>query len=254
MNFMVEPLIEMKNIHKWFGGNHAVNNVSLKVYPKQIVGIVGDNGAGKSTLVNILAGVINCDKGEIKYKGKKVNIRSVSDARKLGIEAIYQEQAIVGIFSVAENIFLGRELTKRKGIMNVLDTNKMKAEARRITNNLKLNILSMDQEVRFCSGGERQGVAISRAMYFRSKLVILDEPVTALSPKGVNKLFRFLNEMKKRGVSTIIISHNLYHVHSIADRIICMVTGGIIENIEKKKISLDDLTHLVLGTTKGKRK
>jgi simple sugar transport system ATP-binding protein len=254
LNLMVQPLVEMKHIHKWFGAVHALDDVSVEIYPKEILGIVGDNGAGKSTLVNILAGVISLDKGEIKYEGKKVKIRSVNDARKLGIEAIYQEQVIVGIFSVAENIFLGRELTKRVGPVRILDEDKMRDEAKRTTTALRLNIPSMDQEVRFCSGGETQGVAIARAMYFESKLVILDEPTTALSPQGVNELFAFIDKIRKRGVSVIIISHDLYHIYRIADRIICMSKGKITENVEKQSIMLDDLTSMVLGVKKEKRK
>lgn len=248
---MVTPLVNMEHIHKWFGGNHVLNNVNFEVYPKEIMGLVGDNGAGKTTLVNMISGIVRPDRGKIKYNGEEVNIRSVSDARKLGIETIYQEQALVTSFSVTKNIFLGRELTKRKGLVKVLDDDRMTDEAKKVTRSLKLKISSMDQEIQFCSGGERQGVAIARAIYFKSKLIILDEPTTALSPKGVKRVMKFIRGVKKRGVSIVVISHNVYHIYDIADRIVCLSKGKVIGDVEKKKTSLDALNDMLLGIKRG---
>ncbi len=155
------PFLKMQNIHKFYGSVHALKGVDFEVGSNEIVGLIGDNGAGKSTLVEIIAGSLSKSKGKIFVKGKEVDISSVKVARDLGIEMVYQDQAVVETISVAKNIFLGRELL-RSNLIKLLDMGKMKREAERITKSLGLDIPSPDQEVRFCSGGERQGVAISQ--------------------------------------------------------------------------------------------
>jgi len=212
----------MENIHKFYGSVHALKGVDFEVGINEIVGLVGDNGAGKSTLVEIIAGSIPKSSGKIFVKGKEVEITSVKAARELGIEMVYQDQAVVETMSVAKNIFLGRELLK-PGLIKLLDMGGMKKEAERITKSLGLNIASPDQEVRFCSGGERQGVAISRAMYFKAELVILDEPTAALSIVGVQRVLEFIRQLKDSGASVILISHNLYHVYPLLIELLCSV-------------------------------
>jgi simple sugar transport system ATP-binding protein len=190
--------LKMENIHKFYGSVHALKGVDFEVgsneivglvgdKSNEIVGLVGDNGAGKSTLVGLIAGSLSKSEGKIFVKGKETDIPSVKSARDLGIETVYQDQAVVETLSVAKNIFLGRELL-RPGLFKLLDMKKMEKEAEESTKSLGLDIASPDQEVRFCSGGERQGVAISRAMYFKAELVILDEPTAALSVVGVRKV------------------------------------------------------------------
>src|SRR6056297_2794510 len=179
-----EPILQMHNVHKWFGNIHAVAGVDVTIDHDEVVGLVGDNGAGKSRLIKMISGVLKPTEGEIFINGEKVNISSVDKARDLGIETVHQTQAVAEDRSVADNIFLGRELVTNFGPLKVLDRKQMRAISERLTQELGLDIPSPDHEVRFCSGGERQGVAIARAMYFKARLVILDEPTTALSVRG----------------------------------------------------------------------
>ncbi|MCD6247990.1 MAG: sugar ABC transporter ATP-binding protein [Hadesarchaea archaeon] len=243
---MVSALVEMKNIHKWFGSVHALKGVDFYVNPSEIVGLVGDNGAGKSTLIKILTGVIPADKGEIYFNGKKISFSSPREARDNGIETIYQEQALADDLSVTRNMFLGKEIQKSIGPIKLLDHKKMKKESERILSELGLKIPSMDQEVRFCSGGEREGIAIARAMYFKAKLVILDEPTRALGVAAVRRVLSLVKELKSRGIASVFISHNLHHVYSIADRIVVLVRGEKVEDIPKKETSIRELTKLII--------
>lgn len=234
----------MKDIHKFYGSNHALKGVDFEVKPKEVVGLVGDNGAGKSTLIKILTGVTSKSRGRIYWKGKEVNISSVEDARRLKIETVYQDQAVIGSMSVAQNIFLGRPPTNSIGPLKILDKKKMREKAREITGDLGLDISSADQEVRFCSGGEKQGVAISRAMNFEAELVILDEPTTALSVRGSRKVLDFVKQLKDEGVACIYISHNLHHVYPVSDRFVVLARGEKIEDIEKDRTSIEELEDL----------
>ncbi len=243
---MTSALVEMKNIHKSFGKVHALMGVDFSVKPSEIVGLVGDNGAGKSTLIKILTGVLSLDKGEIYFNGKKIKFSSPRDARKNGIETIYQEQALADDLSVVRNLFMGKELQKSIGIIKLLDHKKMKKESENILNGLGLSISSMDQETRFCSGGERQGIAIARAMYFKAKLVILDEPTRALGVAGVRRVLELVKELKSRGIASIFITHNLHHVYPIADRFVILVRGKKVGDCLKKDTSIDKLTELMI--------
>lgn len=243
---MKSELLEMRNIHKYFGSVKALKGVNVKVSSKEIVGLVGDNGAGKSTLIKILTGVLPQTKGEIYWKGEKVKISSVEDSRKLGIETVYQDQAVIGTKSVTENVFLGREVTRSFGPINILDKNKMREKSREAIERLGLNLPSVDQEVRFCSGGERQGVAIARALIFDAELVILDEPTTALSARGSEKVLDFVRQIKKAGTSCIFITHNLDRVHSVADRFIVLDRGEKIADVGRDKTSVDELKEMQL--------
>ncbi|MFW6138798.1 MAG: ATP-binding cassette domain-containing protein [Spirochaetota bacterium] len=241
----MRPIIEMRNVHKWFGKVHAVQGVSLKIYPNEVVGLVGDNGAGKSTLIEMLSGVLAPTSGEIYVKGNKCLINSVDTARKLGIETVHQAQAVAEDRSVAQNIFLGRELCKCFGPIKVLDKNGMRNISTGLTRQLGLNIPSPDHEVRFCSGGERQGVAIARAMYFKARVVILDEPTTALSIKGRDKVLELVKRMKQEGISIIFITHNIHHVYPVADRFVVMFRGKIVKEVKKKDTTLDEIESLL---------
>ena len=241
--------LKMENIHKFYGSVHALKGVDFEVGLNEIVGLVGDNGAGKSTLVGIIAGSIPKTSGKIFVKGKEVDIPSVKAARDLGIEMVYQDQAVVETMSVAKNIFLGREIL-RPGLIKLLDMKTMRKEAERITKSLGLNIASPGQEVRFCSGGERQGVAISRAMYFKAELVILDEPTAALSIVGVQKVLEFIRQLKESGASVIFISHNLYHVYPVADRIVVFSKSEKVAGMRKEETSIEELEHIQISGKK----
>jgi len=240
------PLVKMEDIHKWYGKVHALKGINFEIYPGEIVGLIGDNGAGKSTLIKILSGVLSKNRGKIYWKGEDVNVSSVKEARKLGIETVYQDQAVIGCLSVAQNIFMGRQPVKPWGPVKVLDKGKMRREAEKLARDLKLHIPSPNQEIRFCSGGEIQGVAISRAMYFKASLVILDEPTTALAVSGVQKVLSFITRLKNEGMASIFVTHNLHHVYSVADRFVVLSRGEKVTDVKKEETSVEGLIELQL--------
>ncbi|MCC6019426.1 MAG: ATP-binding cassette domain-containing protein [Candidatus Verstraetearchaeota archaeon] len=240
------PLLELRNIHKFYGKIHALKGIDLKIYEGEVIGLIGDNGAGKSTLVKIIAGVISKDKGEIYYKGQKVDIKSVKDARKLGIETAFQEMTLIDSLDVGLNIFLGRELTN-PSIPFILDYKTMHIKSREILSKLGLKIAeSTRREVRFLSGGERQGIVVARAMLFKSKLVILDEPTRNLSVAGVKMVLDFIRDLKKEGIACIFISHTLHHVYDVADRIVLLSRGEKLLDVPKHKYTLEELENMIL--------
>lgn len=238
------PLVRMENINKWFERIHALKGVDFEVGQGEIVGLLGDNGAGKSTLIKILTGNLQQEKGEIFWNGEKEQIDSVNKARELGIETVYQDQAVIEERNVAQNVFLGRELTKSLGPVQILDNEAMETKASDITERLGLDISSPEQKVRFLSGGERQGVAIARAMYFEANLIILDEPTTALSVTGVQKVVDFIKQIKADGISGIFISHNIERVYPIADRLCVLSNGEKIADVPKEETSVEELKDL----------
>ncbi|MBA7526836.1 Fructose import ATP-binding protein FrcA [subsurface metagenome] len=237
------PLMKVRNIHKWYGKVHAVNGVSFIVNRGEIIGLVGDNGAGKSTLIKVLSGYHRPNEGEIFIEGEKVKINSPSHARALGIETVYQEQALVDSMSLARNFYMGREPVNRAGFLNKQKMN----ECIKILHRIGLFIKSPDFLVRSLSGGEKQGVAIGRAMYFKAKLVLLDEPTTALSVKEVRTVLDFVKEFKEANISVIFITHNLQHVYAIADRFLILEKGKAVKDIEKDATSVEELTEALMG-------
>lgn len=248
---MSEPaeLVRMVNIHKWFGKVYALKGVDFTVNKAEVVGLVGDNGAGKSTLIKILSGVYKPDRGEIYFEGRRVSFASPADARRLGIETVYQDQALAPDLSILRNIFMGRELTTSFGF---LDLRKMMIESRKALETLGLRVRSPTETVGILSGGERQGVAIARALYFKAKLVILDEPTAALSIKETQKVLDFVKRLKEEGISVIFITHNLYHVYEVADRFVVLFRGTKVADVPKSQTSIDMLSELITtGSVSG---
>jgi simple sugar transport system ATP-binding protein len=238
----MDYLLQMNNISKTFGEVKALQNINFELGYNEIVGLVGDNGAGKSTLIKIITGYHHPDPGgEFLLKGKKVEEWSVEKARQFGIETVYQERALADKQPLWRNIFMGREISNRFGL---LDIRKMSEE----TQNLMLRTLgftsaavSADSLVKTMSGGERQGVAITRALYFNAELIILDEPTMGLSLSETRKCLEFVEDIKKAGKSCIFIDHNIFHVYPVVDRIVVLDRGSIAGQFSKEQISLDDL-------------
>jgi len=239
------PLVRMEKVNKWFGSIHALCDVDFEVYEGEVVGLVGDNGAGKSTLIKILAGVYPRDSGKIYWEGKEVEINSVSDSRKLGIEAVFQEQALVGCLSVGENVFLGREPLKAVLGMKIVDYPQIWREAQQAVRRLGLDI-PVRKEVGFCSGGQQQGVAIARAMYFKSKLLILDEPERALSVAAKRVLQDFVRKLKEENIACIYITHDFHQVFPVADRIVIIDQGRKVLDVPKSSITMEELEEFIL--------
>jgi simple sugar transport system ATP-binding protein len=224
-----QPIIECRGLHKWYSGVHALKGVNLTVAEGESIGLVGDNGAGKSTLIKILSGVHQQDKGDVLIEGKKVNIRTPKQAMKLGIETIYQYNSMVPMMSIARNLFVGREpLRWSVGGFGIMDHKRMREESVQAIADVELHLRSPDAMVGELSGGQRQGVAIARAMHFKSKILVLDEPTNHLSVKETNKVLRFIRGLREQNVTGIFISHNMHHVFQSCDRIVAMARGEIV--------------------------
>jgi simple sugar transport system ATP-binding protein len=226
---MTAPLISVRNLHKWYSGVHALKGVNLDVPSGQVCGLVGDNGAGKSTLIKILAGVHRPDRGEIRIDDRLVQITSPKRAMKLGIETIYQDNSMVPTMSIARNLFIGREpLLVAFAGLGLIDHQRMRQEAMRAISDVDLHVRSADALLSELSGGQRQGVAIARAMHFKSRVMILDEPTNHLSIKETAKVLAFVRRLPAQGITAILISHNLQHVFQSCDRIVAMARGEIV--------------------------
>ncbi len=233
--------LELKNVSKSFGEVLALENIDFQLGRNEIVGLLGDNGAGKSTLIKIITGYYRPTSGQILFNGQEINHLTVPKARQLGVETVYQERALAELQTVWRNIFLGREITNQWGL---LDIAKMKDETRRLMNQsmgFTSSAVNPDSRVGTFSGGEKQGVAIVRALYFDAEIIILDEPTMGLSLKETAKLVNFVRDIKKAGKSAIFIDHNVVHVYNVADRIVVIDRGRIAGQFLTKDISLDTL-------------
>ena len=237
---MERPFVELKNIVKTFGNVCALDDVDFSINKAEIIGLVGDNGAGKSTLIKIVSGVLSPDSGEIYVRGEKMNRWSVARAREAGIETVYQDRALVEQQTIARNIFMGREI---KGFLGFTRVKEQFAEADRLMRGIGFTseAFSSDSIVATLSGGEMQGVAIARALYFQSEIIILDEPTTALSLTESEKVFNFARRIKERGSSCIFISHNIYHTYSVADRFVVLDRGKVVLETDKEHTTADQL-------------
>lgn len=243
---MADAIISVHNLHKWYSGVHALKGVTLDLTRGEALGLVGDNGAGKSTLINILSGVHTADRGEIKVEGRTVSIAKPRDAMDLGIETIYQYNSMVPTMSIARNLFIGREPTRFSVFgVGLLDQKKMASESIRAIANVDLHLRSPDALVGELSGGQRQGVAIARAMHFKSKVMILDEPTNHLSVKETKKVIGFVRGLKEQSITGVFISHNMHHVFECCDRVVAMARGEIVLDKRVAETSIDEV-HSVL--------
>ena len=245
--------LRMINIEKYFGSVCALKNVNFEVGKNEIVGLIGDNGAGKSTLVKILTGVFPPTTGELYIAGRKVDTGSysVKKAHALGIETVYQDKSLGEKQAMWRNFFIGREITYPFGFLKVKEEKKIATEIMVNTIGFRGKGIGVDSKASKLSGGERQGVAIGRAMHFEAELIILDEPTVALSLKEVRKVLNFVHKIKEAGKACIYISHNITDVYEIADRFIVIDRGEIVAGIEKAKISLKELDEFLLEYSHG---
>jgi simple sugar transport system ATP-binding protein len=243
---MAAPIIAIRNLHKWYSGVHALKNVSLDVYPNEALGLIGDNGAGKSTLINILSGTQKADGGEIRIEGEPVRFSNPRDAMDRGIETIYQYNSMVPTMTIARNVFIGREPVKVSlfGI-GILDQQRMRDESVKAIADVDLHLRSPDALVGELSGGQRQGVAIARAMHFKSKVMILDEPTNHLSVKETRKVIGFVRGLKAQNITSIFISHNMHHVFECCDRVVAMARGEIVLDKRIGETSIEDVQEVL---------
>ena len=239
------PLVDMRDISIAFGGIRAVDGVSLDLYPGEVVGLLGHNGAGKSTLIKCLSGAYKADSGDFFIDGKKAIISSPRDSRDLNIETIYQTLALADNLDAASNLFLGREITTPMGF---LDEGQMEAETRKIMARLNPNFKKFKEPVSALSGGQRQSVAIARAVYFNARILIMDEPTAALGVHETEMVASLIKELKKQGLGIFLISHDTREMMELCDRVAVMKNGKLIGNERVADVSEDDvLSMIILG-------
>ncbi len=242
------PVLRLDRVTKRFGGLTAVDQVSLQIYPGEVVALAGDNGAGKSTLIKMISGVYKPDDGHIFLADREITISSPMEARSLGIETIYQDLALCENLDATINIFLGREPSRRLlGIFKQVDRTKMLVESQAVLKRLDIRIPNLRRPIREMSGGQRQAVAIARAVYWNARLVIMDEPTAALGVPEQRKVHELVRALKQQNVPVIIISHNMQDIFASADRIIVMRRGQKVGDVRATDLDGDGLVGLMVG-------
>ncbi|WP_299813334.1 ATP-binding cassette domain-containing protein [uncultured Jannaschia sp.] len=244
------PLVELRDISIAFGGVQAVDRVSLDLYPGEVVGLLGHNGAGKSTLIKILSGAYRKDSGEILINGERAEIDSPADARRYNIETIYQTLALADNLDAASNLFLGRELTTPLGFV---DDARMEAETRKILARLNPNFRKFSEPVSALSGGQRQSVAIARAVYFNAKILIMDEPTAALGVHETKMVADLIQELKAQGLGIFLISHDTREMMELCDRVSVMKNGQMIGTERVEDVTEDDILSMIIMGRNPKR-
>jgi D-xylose transport system ATP-binding protein len=240
----MSALVEMRQIGKSFGGVRAVDDVSINLYPGEVVALLGHNGAGKSTLMKMLAGAYPIDSGEVLIQGQKASIRTPVDAQRLGIESIYQTLALADNLDAVANLFLGRELLTR---WNTLDDHRMDADARKVFQRLNKNFRNVRTPVRRLSGGQRQVVAISRAIYFNARILIMDEPTAALGPEETAMVGNLVRQLKAEGVGIFLITHDMPDVFGLSDRLAVMKNGRLVGTYRTTDVTEDEVLGMIIA-------
>ncbi len=250
------PLIEARGVAKRFGRVEALRNVSFQLGRAEVLGLLGDNGAGKSTLIKILTGLFPPDRGEIRFEGEPVRFHSPRDAYDLGVATVYQDLAIVDLMSIYRNVFLGRETAVMKGWgpFRWLDRRKAHDTARKAIADIGIEIRDPDEAIARMSGGERQSIAIARAAYFSPKLLILDEPTSALSLRQTDRVLKSVDEARNKGISIIFITHNVHHVYPVADRFVVLSHGESIAEFPRGAHSKEEVSELIVSGKEFARK
>jgi simple sugar transport system ATP-binding protein len=240
--------LEARGIGKRFGRVDALLDVSLRVGPAEVVGLLGDNGAGKSTLIKVITGVYPPDRGQLYWEGKPVRFRSPRDAYERGIATVYQDLAVVDLMSIHRNMFLGREhlVTRGLGPFRLYDTGRARRESRAALRDIGIDIRSPDEPVMMMSGGERQSIAIARGVYFSAKLLILDEPTSALSVKESAKVLHYIESARARGLSVIFITHAVHQVYPIADRFTILSLGRTAFDLKRGQASQEEIADMIV--------
>jgi simple sugar transport system ATP-binding protein len=241
------PIIEARGVSKHFGHVVALRGVDLTLWPDEVLGVVGDNGAGKSTLMKILSGVHPPSQGQLLVNGQSVRFGNPGDARRMGIEMVYQDLALAGNLRIDENIFLGRELTRRLGPLRLVDHAANREEAKRHLANLRIEVKSVAQRVEQLSGGQRQAVAIARATAFQAKVVIMDEPTAALAVREVRKVLDLVRDLRGHGISVIFISHRLDDIFYVCDRVMALFHGRNFAEAPLSEIDRNEVIGWIMG-------
>jgi simple sugar transport system ATP-binding protein len=242
------PLLEARGVKKYFGAITALNGVSFHIAPGEALGVVGDNGAGKSTLMKVLSGLYTPSEGELYFAGSPVKFHSPRDARKMGIEMVYQDFALAGNMPIYENIYLGREPGRKFAGLTIIDRDLARRMAAEHLDKLKIHVKSIDQNVEELSGGQRQAVAIARATAFDAKVVIMDEPTAALAIKEVGKVLDLIKSLKAHGVAVIVISHRMDDIFYCCDRVMALYQGANFADAPLQDTNRNEVIGWIMGT------
>jgi simple sugar transport system ATP-binding protein len=248
----LQPVLEARGINKHFGPVQALRNVDLSVFPGEVVALIGDNGAGKSTLINVLTGVLPLESGEIVFAGDQVRFSSPQEARAHGIETVYQDLAVAPHLDAVANIFLGRE-RRQSGLLGTagfLDNRRMRKETDEQLSRLKVRVPDLERRLVTLSGGQRQGVAVARAVMWASKVVIMDEPTAALGVAQTAKVLDLIRQVRDTGIPVVFISHNMPNVFQVADRIVVLRLGEVVTELDPKSATVEDAVAAMTGSTR----
>ena len=237
------PLVEMRDINVAFGGIHAVRDVAIDLYEGEVVGLVGGNGAGKSTLIRVLSGAHRADSGEIRINGDLISIANPRDAKTYAIETIYQTLALADNIDAPANMFLGRELMTR---WRTLDESTMEDQTRKVMARINKNFTNFTSPVKSLSGGQRQAIAIARALHFNARILIMDEPTAALGPAETAQVRQQIKQLKNEGVGILLISHDIHDVYEVSDRISVMYHGRLVGTVNKADVTTDDVLGMII--------
>lgn len=240
-------LLELRNVSRRFGQVVALKNVDFQLYAGEVLALLGDNGAGKSTLIKVITGVYPPSAGEILFNTRPIHLKSPQDARKLGIETVYQDLALVPDMSISRNFYLGRELVKKTGPFSLLDRTTMDTRATTALGEIGIHIRNASEPVVTLSGGERQSIAIGRAVHFGSQVLILDEPTSALSIGETRKVLGYIKAAKDKNLGVIFITHNIHHVFEVADRATILSHGQKVGDFKVSDLTQDDVATMVMG-------
>ena len=248
----LQPVLEARGINKHFGPVQALRNVDLSVFPGEVVALIGDNGAGKSTLINVLTGVLPLESGEIVFAGEQVRFSSPQEARAHGIETVYQDLAVAPHLDAVANIFLGRE-RRQSGLLGTagfLDNRRMRKETDEQLSRLKVRVPDLERRLVTLSGGQRQGVAVARAVMWASKVVIMDEPTAALGVAQTAKVLDLIRQVRDTGIPVVFISHNMPNVFQVADRIVVLRLGEVVTELDPRSATIEDAVAAMTGSTR----
>jgi ABC-type sugar transport system ATPase subunit len=245
----LRPVIEARGITKRYGALTALQGVDLAVNPGEVVGLVGDNGAGKSTLIKILSGALPPTSGDLLIDGRNASLRSPLDARQQGIETVYQDLALAPDLTIAENLFIGRELrrTGALGVIRALDRKRMNSETRDQLERLRIRIDSVTDRADALSGGQRQAIAVARAVAWGRRIILMDEPTAALGVEEQRKVGELIDEVRRGGTPVLLVSHNIPQVHDICDRVIVLFHGRVVADLKKDEVDIEDIVMWITG-------
>ena len=248
----LQPVLEARGINKHFGPVQALRDVYLSVHPGEVVALIGDNGAGKSTLINVLTGVLPLESGEIVFGGESVQFASPHEARARGIETVYQDLAVAPHLDAVANIFLGRERRQNglAGVVGFLDNDRMRTETEEQLSKLRVRVPELGRRLVTLSGGQRQGVAVARAVMWASKVVIMDEPTAALGVAQTAQVLDLIREVRDTGIPVVFISHNMPNVFQVADRIVVLRLGQVVTELDPKTATIEDAVAAMTGSTR----